>query len=103
VYSINLNKLDFARVKALGFSLRKANFKDNIILKVVLTNSAREQSVIYINEMPSYRWKDYKINLTEFKDISKWAEMSELSFIVETGLVQKDNGIVYIDNVRLLK
>lgn len=102
-YYINLNELDLARFKALGFSVRKANYEDNIILKLEFTNASKERSEAYFYNIPSYKWQEYKINLSDFKDISDWSKMSSLAFIIEESNVNKKKGIVYLDNVRFLQ
>ncbi len=101
-YSVNLNKLDFARYKTLAFSAKKADFRDTVSLKVELTNSFREKSEVYLKDMP-HKWQDYKILLSDFKHISNWSEMQTLSFIVEEWNTNNKKGVVFIDNVRLLK
>lgn len=103
IYSMNLSNLNLHKFKALGFSLRKVNYQDNIILKVEFSNVFNETSEIYLNNIPAYKWQDYKINLSEFKNISDWSRMLNLSFIVEEWNVKDKRGIVYLDNVRLLK
>lgn len=103
IYSINLNKLALVRFKALGFSVRKSNYRDNVILKVEFTNAFKEKSDIYINDIPVHKWKDYKIGLAEFKAISDWSEMSGLAFIIEEWNAKDKKGGVYIDNVRFLR
>lgn len=103
VYSIDLNKLDLSRFKALGFSVRKANYQDDATLKVEFNTSFREKSEIYLKDIPAYKWQDYKITLSEFKNISDWSETLNLSFIIEEWNIKQKKGIVYIDNVRLLR
>ena len=101
-YSLFLNKLNAARFMTLGFSVKNANYQDNVALRVEFTNIFKEKSEVYIKDI-SHKWKDYKIPLSDFKYISDWSEMSNLSFVVEEWNVRGNKGIVYIDNVRLLK
>ena len=101
-YSLYLKKLNAARFKTLGFSLKNADYQDNVTLRVEFTNIFNEKSEIYIKDI-SHKWKDYKIALADFKSINDWSEMSSLSFIVEEWNARSNKGIVYIDNVRLLK
>jgi len=103
VYYINLNELDLARFRVLRFLVRKANYEDNIILKLEFTNASKEKSEAYFYNIPSYKWQEYKINLSDFKDISDWSKMSSLAFIIEESNVNKKKGIVYLDNVRFLR
>ncbi len=102
IYSIDLNNADLSLFKMLGFSLKKADYQDNISLRVEFNSAFREKSEIYLKNI-SHRWQDYKIALSEFKNISEWTKMLSLSFIVEEWNVAQKKGIVYIDNVRLLR
>lgn len=103
VYSINMHGLDMLRFKTLAFSIRKASYQNNTILKVELISTANEKSNLYIHRIPAYRWQEHKINLSDFKDINDWSKISNLSFIVEAGNMENKQGIIYIDNVRLLR
>ncbi len=102
IYSLNLDKLDLARFRAIGFSARKNNYQDNISLRVEFNSVFKERSEVYFKDIP-HKWQDYKINLSEFKNISDWSKILNLAFIVEEWNVKKKSGIVYIDNVRLLR
>ena len=102
IYSIDLNKLNLAKFKVLGFSVKKANYQDNISLRVEFTNVFKEKSEVYLKNI-AHKWQDYKISLSEFKDISEWSDMLNVSFIVEEWNVKDKRGIVYIDNIRLLR
>lgn len=101
-YSIDLNKLNLTKFKALGFSVKKAVLQDNISLRVEFVNSFKEKSEVYIKDVP-HKWHDYKIPLSDFKNISNWSELSKLSFIVEEWNVREKKSIVYLDNVRFLR
>ncbi len=98
-YSLDLNKLSLSRFNALSFAARRANFKDNIALRIEFTNSFKEKSEVYIKNIPT-KWKEYKINFSEFKNINDWSRMSGLAFIVEEWNVKEKSGVVYLDNVR---
>lgn len=102
-YTINLNKLDLARFKKLGFYVRKANFDDIITLNVGFTNAFNESSEIYIAKITSYKWQECKISLQDFKDISDWSQMLSLSFTIDEWNTKEKKGVVYIDNIRLLR
>lgn len=101
-YSIELNRLDLAKYKVLGFSARKINLKNNVALRIELTNVFKEKSEVYFTDIP-YGWQDYRIDFAKFKNISDWSEMSGLSFTVEEWNTQEKNGVVLIDNVRVLR
>lgn len=101
-YSINLNKLNLVRFKVLAFALKKTNYSDNISVRVELTNAFKEKAEVYLKDIPN-RWQEYKIPLSEFRGISDWSEMTDLSFILEEWNTRQKHGIVYIDNIKLLR
>lgn len=102
IYSIDLKNLDLSRFKALEFSAKTANYQDNAHLRVEFNSAFHEKSEIYLKNI-SHKWQDYKIALSDFKDISEWSKMLSLSFIVEEWNVGEKRGAIYIDNVRLLR
>ncbi len=102
IYSINLNKMNLSKFKTLAFSLKKTDYRDGLSLRVEFTNTFQEKSELYIKHIPR-KWQDYKINLSEFKNISMWSQMLNLSFIVEEWNVKEKRGEVFLDNVRFLR
>jgi len=102
IYTLNLNRINLGRFRSLSFSARKSNYQDRVNLKVELASKFRERSEIYIKDIP-YKWQNYKIDLSDFKRVSGLAYVSTLSFIIEEWNTKEKNGIVYIDNISLLK
>ena len=102
IYSVDLNKLNLSRFKALGFYVKKANYNDTISLRIEFTSAFREKSEIYLRNIEQ-RWQEYKISLSDFKNISDWSELLNLSFAVEEWNVKERKGVVYIDNIRFLR
>lgn len=102
ICSINLNNLNLDRYSALGFSIKKDDPENNVSLRVEFTNSFKETAFIYLKEIPS-KWNAYKIPFTEFKAISDWTEMSNLSFIVEEWNTAEKKDVVYIEDVKVLQ
>ena len=101
-FSLNLKQLDLTRYKALGFSARKTNPNDTISLRVEFTNRFNEKSEIYIKDI-SGKWTDHKIDFTRFAMLKDWAQMKELTFCIEEWNAREKSGIVYLDNIRVLK
>lgn len=102
IFSLDLNNLDLTRYKALKFSVKKAAYENTIALRVEFANNFKEKAEIYFKDIPN-KWHDYALSLSDFKGISDWSEMRNLSFAIEEWNVQEKKGIVYIDNVKLLK
>ncbi len=101
-FSLNLKNLNLTRYSTLAFSAKKANYQDNISLRVEFTNVFKEKSEVYFKDIP-HNWQDYKVNFSGFKTISDWSEMANLTFTIEEWNVREKIGVVYIDNVRVLK
>jgi len=99
IYALDLNRLNLSRYKSLVFSAKRAHFKDNAALRVEFTSAFKEKSEVYIKDIP-HIWRDYKINFSEFKNITDWSRMRGLAFVMEEWNVQEKKGIVYLDNVR---
>lgn len=99
VYSIDLNKLNLRRFKTLSFLAKRANFKDNVALRIEFTNVFNEKSELYITDIP-HKWQEYKIKFSEFKRINDWSQMTGLAFIMEEWNVKEKKGVIYLDNVR---
>ncbi len=104
IYSLGLNKLDLTKFRALAFSAKakKDNYKDTVALRVEFTSEFKERAEIYFKDI-STKWQDYKINLSDFKNISDWSNIRSLAFIVEEWNAKEKNGLVYIDNISLLR
>jgi len=102
MYALELNRLDLAKYKTLGFSGRKINIRNNIALRIEFTNVFKERSEVYFKDIP-YSWNDYRVDFTKFKNITDWSEMVSVSFSVEEWNTKEKNGVVYIDNVRVLR
>ncbi|MCX5701500.1 MAG: hypothetical protein NTW64_00760, partial [Candidatus Omnitrophica bacterium] len=101
-YAIDLNSLNLTGYKALSFSVKKTDYNDNLHLRVEFINSLKEKSELYVKDIP-HKWRDYKINLMEFQKITDWSKMSKLAFIVEEWNVGEKKGVVYIDEIKLIK
>jgi hypothetical protein len=101
-YALELNRLDLSKFSALGFALKKSEFSDKINLKVEFTNGFGEISEVYINDV-GHKWQEHRLSFAQFGRINDWSRMRELKFIVEDWNTKNKTGIVYIDNVRVIK
>jgi len=102
VFTLPMNNLNLSAYKALAFSVRKTNPRDKISVRVEFTNGFREKSHIYVKDIPS-RWHDYSIKFSDFGNITDWSGMTAVSFSVEEWNAREKKGIVYLDNIRLLR
>jgi hypothetical protein len=97
-----LKHLNLTSYDSLNFSVRKTNAQGVISLRVEFTNRFNEKSEIYIKDI-SNKWIDHKINLSRFGGKEYWRQMKELAFSVEEWNAREKSGIVYLDNIRVLK
>lgn len=102
MYSFDLKRLNIAGYKSLAFAVKKSNFNDDVSMRVEFQSIFKERSEVYVKDVPG-KWKEYTIDLAQFKNITEWAAMSGLIFTVEEWNSSDDKGIVYIDNVRFIK
>jgi len=102
IYSVNLNKLDLSGYNILAFSVKNATNDQSISLKIEFTSRFNEKSEVYLKNLDN-SWRDYKIRLASFKNITDWSEMTSISFIVEEWNVTDKKGVAYLDNIMLLK
>jgi hypothetical protein len=101
-YTVDLNNLNLARFKEIGFSLRKTDPNDVVYLRVELVSAFNEISEVYLKDI-RYHWKKFRISLSDFKRLSEWSAMKKLSFIVEEWNTKNKHGVVYIDDVKFIK
>lgn len=101
-YSVDLNRLDMAKFKTLAFSAKNTNYRNHLSLRVEFTSIFNERSQVYVRNIP-YHWQDYKLNLSDFKNISDWSEMKTLAIGIEEWNAKEKNGVLYIDNIRFLR
>ena len=102
IYALELNNLDLARYKTLGFSVKKSSYSDRISLRIEFTSIYKEKSEVYIRDLP-YKWQDIKIAFKDFKNIADWSQVQTLSFGVEQLKTKGKKGVGYVDNVRVIK
>jgi len=101
-FSLNLKALNLSKYKALAFAVRKTNPKDVISLRVEFINRFNEKSEIYLKDISS-KWGDHRIDFSRFAKINDWQQMKSLVFSVEEWNAREKSGIVYLDNIRVLK
>ncbi len=102
IYSVNLNRLNLAKYKSLAFAVKKANYKDLTSLRVEFTNTFKEKSEIYLKDIP-HRWHNFKLAFSDFKGVTDWSEMSNISFIIEQWNTKEKHGVVLVENIRFIK
>jgi len=101
-FSLNLKQLNLSKYKTLVFAVRKTHPKDIISLRIEFTNRFNERSEIYIKDI-STKWADQRLDFSRFAKMKDWTQMKELAFSVEEWNAREKSGIVYLDNIRVIK
>lgn len=98
-FSFSLPVINAEKYKRLVLRVRgdkKTSFTS--LLKIVLGNQRGEKDSYYLKGIHD-RWEVFSIPLKEFKKISDWSNIKELSFMFEEWNVSSKTGIMYIDNI----
>ncbi|MEK6715507.1 MAG: hypothetical protein AABY43_05645, partial [Candidatus Omnitrophota bacterium] len=99
-FTFSLPLVDASKFNALRLRVRgddRAGF--SAVLKVEIKSERNEKDSYYLKGI-SGRWQDFSIGLSEFKNITDWSNIAELSFIFEDWNVSEKRGVLYIDNIR---
>ncbi len=90
--------IDASRYKNLQFSIRAKDPGNPSIVKVVVENHKNETAAYYVQGV-DYSWQDFRIPLREFKPITDWTSLKNISFVLESWNVEQKEGIILIDNI----
>lgn len=102
IFSVNLNRLNLAKYKTVAFAAKNINYSNPTSLKVEFSNIFKEKSEVYIRDIPR-NWHDYKVDFADFRNITDWSEMENISFIIEQWNAKEKHGVVLVENIRFLK
>ena len=99
-FTFSLPLVDASKLSSLKLRVRgDDNFGFTAVLKVEVRNQRNEKDSYYLKGI-SGRWQDFSIPLAEFKNITDWSNIGELSFVFEDWNVSEKRGVLYIDNIR---
>lgn len=96
--SLSIPAMDASKYKNVQFSVRVKDGGSPGILKVVLANEKGETAAYYIQGMDA-SWQEYRIPLEEFRQITDWTRLKDISFVMESWNVEPKKGLVLIDNI----
>ena len=95
---LSARAIDASRYKSLQFSIRAKEQGNPSIVKIVVENHKSETASYYVQGI-DYSWQDFRIPLREFKQITDWTSLKNISFVLESWNVEKKEGIILIDNI----
>lgn len=64
-----------------------------------MKNDKNETASYYIQGV-DLSWQEYSIPFEEFQQITDWSNLTEVSFVLESWNVEKEKGLILIDDVR---
>ena len=97
-FALTIPKMDITKYKNFQFSIRAKDSGTPGVLKVVLRNDKNEISSYYIQGV-GRKWKEFTVPLEDFKQITDWSTIEDVSFVLETWNVESKKGIILIDNI----
>lgn len=98
-FTFSLPLVDASKFSCLKLRARgDANAGFTAVVKVEIRNQRNEKDSYYLKGIRD-KWEDFSIPLKEFKNISDWSNIKELSFIFEEWNISSKRGIIYIDNI----
>ena len=99
-FVLSLPQMDASKYKSIQFSIRAKEEGNPGIVKVVLRNRKNETASFYARAVED-SWKEFRVPLKEFRQITDWTNISDVSFVVESWNVDHSKGLILIDNVYL--
>ncbi len=99
-FVLSIPKMDASRYKSLQFAIRAKEEGTPGVIKLVLHNTKNETASYYLKGI-DMSWQEFRIPLKEFRQITDWSNLTDVSFVVESWNVESQKGLVLIDNINL--
>ena len=97
-FVLDIPSIDAAKYNKIQFSIRGKEEGAPGIVKVVMKNQRNEEAAYYVQGV-GFDWQEFSIPLSEFKQISDWSNLTDISFVLESWNVDNTKGLVLIDNL----
>jgi len=97
-FSMTIPEINAAKYTSLQFSARALEEGSPDIIRIEIKNNKNETASVFVQKV-DLTWKNFDIPFEDFKQITDWSDLSEVSFIFESWNAEKKKGIVLIDNV----
>jgi hypothetical protein len=69
---------------------------------VEFINRFNEKSEIYVKDISS-KWTEERLDFSRFAKMNDWTQMKVLAFSIEEWNTREKSGIVYLDNIKVIK
>jgi len=97
-FSLTIPAGDLSSFSQLNFSLRGTKDGSPGIVKIVLRNQKNEMAYYFARHI-DYQWKTFHVSFNDFKGISDWSNLKDVSFVLEEWNLEDEKGSILIDNV----
>ena len=97
-FSVDVPAMDASKYGNIQFSIRGKEEGVPGVVKVVVKNRLNEEASYYIQGV-GFEWQEFSIPLGEFKQITDWSNLTDISFVLESWNIDDKKGLVLIDNL----
>jgi len=97
-FSLSIPDIDASKYKRIQFSMRGKEEGVPGVVKVVFENNKNEISTYYVQGV-GLTWRKVDIPLSEFRQITDWTNLQNISFVLEVWNVDNRKGILLIEDI----
>lgn len=97
-FSLSIPSMSVTKYKVLQFAVRALDEGTPGTIRIEIKNHKNEVAFVFIEHV-NRSWRNYEIPFERFAQISDWADVSEISFVLEAWNAQDKKGIILIDDV----
>jgi hypothetical protein len=97
-FALSVPRIQAGKFKNLQFSIRGLEEGYPGIMRVEIRNNKNEIASVIVDQVDLH-WKKVSVPFEDFKGISDWTKVDEVSFILESWNAKKQKGIILIDDI----
>jgi len=97
-FAVSVPAVDASKYGKIQFMIRGKEEGVPGVVRVVVKNQLNEEASYYVQGV-GLDWQEFSISLDEFKQITDWSNLTEISFVLESWNIDDKKGLVLIDNL----
>jgi hypothetical protein len=97
-FALSIPDVSLSKYSKLNFSIRGLDEGVPGVVKIVVRNQKKESAFYFVKNVDR-EWRSFSIPFDEFKQITDWSNIVDVSFVFESWNVEKKKGIVLVDDV----
>ena len=98
-FALGVPDVDASRYGRIQFSIRGKEDGTPGVVRVIVKNQTNEEASYYVQGV-GFQWQEFSIPLEEFKQITDWTNLTNISFVLESWNVDSKKGLVLIEDLR---